>query len=110
MKTIPLGKTGTRVSELCLGTMYFGTKVDEATSRKLMDRYVERGGTFLDTANAYARWIEGFQGGESESLIGRWLKDVKLSEDQLERLSTAGNSYATLPTKQRIISKGAKQG
>jgi aryl-alcohol dehydrogenase-like predicted oxidoreductase len=75
LKTIPLGTTGVNVSALCLGTMYFGTSVAEEMSRNLLDMYVEAGGTFLDTANAYARWIQGFKGGESEALLGRWLKD-----------------------------------
>jgi aryl-alcohol dehydrogenase-like predicted oxidoreductase len=75
MDTVKLGHTGQDVSALCLGTMYFGTTTDEETSRRLLDRYVEAGGRFLDTANAYARWVEGFQGGESETLLGRWFRD-----------------------------------
>ena len=54
--------------------MFFGTRVDEATSRRLLDRYVEAGGNFLDTANIYAFWVEGGQGGESEALLGRWMR------------------------------------
>lgn len=75
METVTLGNTGVEVSAFCLGTMYFGTTTDEETSRRLLGRYVEAGGRFLDTANAYARWVEGFEGGESESLLGRWFKD-----------------------------------
>lgn len=75
MQTIPLGKTGEKVSAISLGTMYFGSKNDEEISRKLLDQYADAGGTFLDTANAYARWIDGCQGGESESVLGRWLKE-----------------------------------
>ena len=75
MKTIPLGKTGVEVSALCLGTMYFGSKNNPDTSFGLLDQYLEAGGTFLDTANAYARWVPGFQGGESETVLGDWLKD-----------------------------------
>lgn len=68
---------GTRhieVSALCLGTMYFGTTVDEATSWAILDRFVEAGGTFIDTANAYTFWAGGGSGGESEEVIGRWLQ------------------------------------
>lgn len=75
MDTVKLGHTGESVSALCLGTMYFGTNTDEETSRQLLDRYVEAGGSFLDTANTYSRWVEGFNGGESETLLGRWFKD-----------------------------------
>lgn len=75
MKTYPLGHTGVEVSALCLGAMYFGTRNDEATSYQLLDQYVDAGGTFIDTANIYAHWVPGFQGGESETLLGRWLKE-----------------------------------
>jgi aryl-alcohol dehydrogenase-like predicted oxidoreductase len=60
------------VSVLSLGAMLFGTTTDEATSYAILDRYVEAGGTFIDTANNYAYWVNGTQGGESESLLGRW--------------------------------------
>ena len=61
--------------ELVLGTMYFGTRTDEATSFALLDRFVEAGGRTLDTANCYAFWVsETGHGGQSEALIGRWLK------------------------------------
>ena len=59
------------VSVLSLGAMHFGTATDEATSFALLDRYVQAGGTFIDTADNYAFWI-GTQGGESEELLGRW--------------------------------------
>ena len=58
MRYLPLGPTGVQVSELCLGTMFFGTKVDRPTSFALLDRNVEAGGSFFDTANIYARWVE----------------------------------------------------
>ena len=66
-----LGGSGLRVSELCLGTMSFGTQwgfgADEATSHQVLDAYKEAGGNFLDTANKY-------HGGETEEICGRWLK------------------------------------
>lgn len=74
MKSLPLGPTGLSVSNLCLGTMRFGTTTDEATSCATLDAYAAAGGNFLDTANVYAAWGGG-QGGESESVIGRWLRD-----------------------------------
>ena len=61
-------------AHLVLGTMYFGTKTDEATSFALIDRYVEAGGTVLDTANCYAFWANPTgAGGQSEATIGAWL-------------------------------------
>jgi aryl-alcohol dehydrogenase-like predicted oxidoreductase len=63
------------ISDLVLGTMYFGTRTDRATSFALLDRFVEAGGTTLDTANCYAFWVSGTgHGGQSESLIGEWLR------------------------------------
>jgi aryl-alcohol dehydrogenase-like predicted oxidoreductase len=63
----------TSVSVLCLGTMMFGTTIDEPTSFALLDQFVARGGTFLDTADCYAFWRPDADGGESERLLGRWL-------------------------------------
>jgi aryl-alcohol dehydrogenase (NADP+) len=60
-----MGRSGTAVSSLCLGTMTFGAESDEKESHAQLDRFVEAGGNFVDTANVYA-------GGESERIIGRW--------------------------------------
>jgi aryl-alcohol dehydrogenase-like predicted oxidoreductase len=65
-------KTRREVSVLSLGAMRFGTTTDEATSFAVLDRYVEAGGTFIDTSGNYAFWVNGTQGGESEELLGRW--------------------------------------
>jgi aryl-alcohol dehydrogenase-like predicted oxidoreductase len=62
-----LGKTGLRVSELCLGTMTFGREATEAASHRMMDRFLEAGGNFIDTADVYSLGI-------SEEIVGRWLK------------------------------------
>jgi aryl-alcohol dehydrogenase-like predicted oxidoreductase len=64
--------TAREVSVLSLGAMLFGTRTDEATSFAILDRYVEAGGTFIDTSDNYAFWVNGTQGGESEELLGRW--------------------------------------
>lgn len=77
MRTVPLGKTNVQVSAFCLGTMYLGSREDQATSYRLLDQYVEAGGSFLDTANTYARWLPGCSGGESETLLGQWMRERK---------------------------------
>ena len=69
-----LGRTGLKVSELCLGTMQWGWTADEATSFTVMDAFVDAGGNFLDTADVYSRWAPGNPGGVAEELIGEWLK------------------------------------
>ncbi|HWT95217.1 MAG TPA: aldo/keto reductase [Solirubrobacteraceae bacterium] len=68
-----LGTTGLSVHPLCLGGNVFGWSADEATSHQILDAYVEDGGNFIDTADAYSRWVPGHEGGESETIIGRWL-------------------------------------
>jgi aryl-alcohol dehydrogenase-like predicted oxidoreductase len=60
------------VSVLSLGAMRFGTTTDEATSFAILDRYVAAGGNFIDTSNNYSFYVNGTQGGESETLLGRW--------------------------------------
>jgi aryl-alcohol dehydrogenase-like predicted oxidoreductase len=69
----PLGATGLEVSPLCLGGNVFGWTADLDASFAVLDRFVELGGNFIDTANVYSGWAPGNQGGESETIIGRWL-------------------------------------
>ncbi|MEZ4735474.1 MAG: aldo/keto reductase [Caldilineaceae bacterium] len=69
-----LGRTGLKVSALCLGTMQWGWTADEATSFAIMDAFVQAGGNFLDTSDIYSNWVEGNAGGVSEEIIGRWAK------------------------------------
>jgi len=69
-----LGKTGLRVSEICLGTMQFKWTTDEATSYAVLDAFSAAGGNFIDTADVYSRWAPGLVGGEAETVIGEWMK------------------------------------
>ena len=70
--------------DLVLGTMYFGTRTDEATSFAMLDRYVEAGGRVLDTANCYSFWTSPTgHGGQSEAVIGRWLAANSGLRDEL---------------------------
>jgi aryl-alcohol dehydrogenase-like predicted oxidoreductase len=73
MDIVRLGQSGLKVSRICLGTMTFGAGADEVMSRKIMDRFFELGGTFLDTANVY-------NNGVSEEIVGRWIKDRGLRD------------------------------
>lgn len=70
-----VGRTGLKVSELCLGTMQWGWTASEATGRAVMDAFVKAGGNFLDTADIYSRWARDNPGGVAEEIIGRWMKD-----------------------------------
>jgi len=71
----PLGGSGLDVSPICLGGNVFGWTADLDASFAVLDRFVELGGNFIDTANVYSGWVPGNQGGESETIIGRWLTE-----------------------------------
>jgi aryl-alcohol dehydrogenase-like predicted oxidoreductase len=92
MRTVPLGSTGEDVSIYCLGAMYFGTRNDMGSSYRLLDRYVDAGGFFIDTANIYAWWVEGFAGGESETLLGEWLR-ARRNRSRIFLASKVGFQY-----------------
>ncbi len=74
MQYARLGRTGLKVSRICLGTMTFGWSADEATSHAILDAAFDAGITFFDTADIYSRWVEGNPGGISEGIIGRWMQ------------------------------------
>lgn len=79
------------ISDLVLGTMYFGTRTDPATSYALLDRFVEAGGTTIDTANCYAFWADPTgHGGQSESLLGDWLRKHPGLREQLTIATKVG--------------------
>jgi len=69
-----LGNSGIAVAPLCLGTNVFGWTVDESTAFQLLDAAVASGLNFVDTADVYSTWVPGNHGGESETIIGNWLK------------------------------------
>ena len=71
---ITLPKTDLTVHPLCLGGNVFGWTANEAESFAVLDAYVEAGGNFIDTADVYSEWNPGNKGGESETIIGKWMK------------------------------------
>src|ERR1700744_2156270 len=73
--------TRREVSVLSLGAMLMGSRTDEATSFAILDRFVEAGGTFIDTSGNYAFWVHGTQGGESEELLGRWRRSRGVGDE-----------------------------
>jgi aryl-alcohol dehydrogenase-like predicted oxidoreductase len=74
MEKRPLGRSGLHAAPLALGGNVFGWTADEATSFAILDRFVERGFDLIDTANTYSTWVPGHVGGESETIIGKWLR------------------------------------
>lgn len=74
MTTRKLGNSGLEIPALVFGGNVFGWTADESTSFRLLDALLDAGLNCIDTADVYSRWVPGHQGGESETLIGKWLK------------------------------------
>jgi aryl-alcohol dehydrogenase-like predicted oxidoreductase len=74
MQLRPLGKTGLQIAPIVFGGNVFGWTADEKRSFELLDAFVDAGFNAIDTADVYSRWVPGHEGGESETLIGRWLR------------------------------------
>ncbi|QDK47012.1 aldo/keto reductase [Bdellovibrio sp. ZAP7] len=75
-----LGKTGIEVAPLCFGGNVFGWTIDQEMSFQLLDGFVEAGFNFVDTADVYSRWVPGNKGGESETIIGNWMKERRIRD------------------------------
>lgn len=78
----PLGRTGLSIAPVVFGGNVFGWTADEKTSFDLLDRFFEAGYNTIDTADVYSAWVDGHQGGESETIIGQWLKRGSISRDK----------------------------
>jgi aryl-alcohol dehydrogenase-like predicted oxidoreductase len=78
-----LGRTGLKVSPLCMGTMQFGWSLNEADSRRVLSATFDAGINFIDTADIYSKWVDGNPGGVSETYIGNWMKQNKIPRDQI---------------------------
>ena len=91
---ITIRKTDLVVHELCLGTNVFGWSADEGESHAVLDAYAAHGGNFVDTADMYSAWKEGNVGGESETIIGNWMKS-RGNRDQM----VVATKVAKLPTR-----------
>lgn len=74
MKKINLGTTDLSITPLIFGGNVFGWTIDEKTSFNLLDQFFEKGFNCIDTADVYSAWVDGNKGGESETIIGKWLK------------------------------------
>ncbi|MFA6266874.1 MAG: aldo/keto reductase [Pseudolabrys sp.] len=74
MQSRPLGRSGLSIAPLMLGGNVFGWSADQATSFRLLDAFVDAGFNAIDTADSYSRWVPGHTGGESETVIGNWLR------------------------------------
>ena len=93
MQTRMLGTTDLNVTNLCLGTMQFGWTAGEAASFAVLDAYVAAGGNFIDTADVYSRWAPGNDGGVSEQIIGRWMKERENREQVIVATKVRGEMW-----------------
>ena len=93
MERRKLGTSGLEVSPLVFGGNVFGWTVDEPTSFKLLDAFVSAGFNFIDTADSYSKWVPGNKGGESEAIIGKWLKQTG-NRDQVLIATKVGSEMA----------------
>src|SRR5579863_3985078 len=80
IKKRKLGNSGLMVAPLAFGGNVFGWTTDEPTAFSLLDAFVAAGFNLIDTADVYSRWVPGNQGGESETIIGRWLRQSRKRE------------------------------
>ena len=92
MNTRPLGKTGFSIAPLVFGGNVFGWTCDEKTSFAILDAFVDHGFDAIDTADVYSRWADGNQGGESETLIGRWLQARPGMRDKVKIFTKVGSN------------------
>ncbi|MEH1939154.1 MAG: aldo/keto reductase [Nostoc sp.] len=85
-----LGRSELEVSPLSFGGNVFGWTIDENTSFDILDNFIAAGGNFIDTADVYSKWVTGNQGGESESILGKWLKQ-RGNRDRVVIATKVGN-------------------
>ena len=90
MELRALGNTGFKIAPLAFGGNVFGWTADEATSFSLLDAFVDAGLQLVDTADVYSRWATGHQGGESETVIGKWLAARPSNRDRIVLATKVG--------------------
>lgn len=90
MNKRPLGRTGLEIAPLVFGGNVFGWTADQATSFQLLDRFADAGLNAIDTADAYSAWAPGNRGGESETIIGNWLKASPARRDRMVIITKVG--------------------
>lgn len=90
MKKITIGKTDLQVAPINFGGNVFGWTLDEKKSFEILDAFVNAGFNFIDTADTYSWWVDGHKGGESETIIGKWMK-ARGNRDQIVLATKVGS-------------------
>ncbi len=96
-----LGRTGLKVAALCLGGNVFGWTADEQASFAVLDTYGEGGGNFIDTADVYSNWAPGHSGGESETILGKWMRQ-RGNREQMVIATKVGSRMGAGPNQQGL--------
>src|SRR5690606_40015976 len=89
-----LGKTGLQIAPMVFGGNVFGWTVDQQKAFTLPDRFVDAGLNAIDTADSYSTWVPGNHGGESEAIIGQWLRD-RGQRDKVVVITKVGSKIGT---------------
>ena len=92
-----IGTSGLQVEPISLGGNVFGWTADDSTSFAILDAFVDAGGTMIDTADVYSSWVPGHSGGESEEIIGRWLKRDPAKREKVLIATKVGFSNGLAP-------------
>ena len=90
MKSRKLGRSGLEIAPLVFGANVFGWTVGQPTAFRLLDRFIDSGLNAIDTADVYSRWVPGNKGGESETMIGNWLKGSPARRSQVVLITKVG--------------------
>jgi len=96
MKKIKIGQTNVEVAPFNLGGNVFGWTLDEKKSFEILDAFVEAGFNFIDTADMYSYWVDGGDGGQSETIIGKWMKE-RGNREQMIIATKVGGQTGTNP-------------
>jgi aryl-alcohol dehydrogenase-like predicted oxidoreductase len=96
MEMRKMGRTGLKVAPICFGGNVLGWTTDERTSFDVLDAYVEGGGNFIDSADSYSRWVPGNVGGESETVLGNWMRE-RGNRAQIILATKVGNPMGSGP-------------
>ncbi|MGY0798769.1 aldo/keto reductase [Lysobacter sp. A286] len=94
MNKRPLGRSGLQIAPLVFGGNVFGWTVDQPTAFTLLDRFIDAGLNAIDTADVYSTWVPGNQGGESETIIGNWLKAAPARREKTVIITKVGSQIA----------------
>ncbi|MGY0556709.1 aldo/keto reductase [Lysobacter sp. A421] len=94
MNKRPLGRSGLQIAPLVFGGNVFGWTVDQPTAFALLDRFIDAGLNAIDTADVYSTWVPGNQGGESETIIGNWLKAAPARREKTVIITKVGSQMA----------------